>query len=295
MLIPRLGTKKLISTEVCEQIIDFVAVRADSVDGWSAGKFWGNDVRATLQACSLTCRAWRSRSQLHLMRDMSVRASIAGSRNFHDLRALLHTIPLLQGNVEALAVEGRNLDVPRFHLVPTEIHTTLPTVQSLTLRGGLVYMPTVFFVYMRRFKHLARLFLHETTFISMHDLRRMLESLHSLKILALERPGWMSNKLDHPPRTGPGPPQSHVRLEILQLEAEAKWITDTRSIEFLDWLSSSGTISEIHDLQLTGLMLIDANIMAAVSRMLDAAQKSSQLSAVDILFGPEVDLTPSKF
>ena len=163
--------------EVCERIIDFVALRPDAFDGRKNTDFWKMDVHETLQACSLTCHAWRPRSQLHLMRDMSVRASITGYRSFHDLRDLLHKIPLLRENMEDVSVEGWHLDIPRFHLVPLELYVTLPAIENLVLRNGLVYMPAVFLPSMRRLKNLARLYLYYTTFLSMHDLRRMLDSL----------------------------------------------------------------------------------------------------------------------
>ena len=229
------------------------------------------------------------------MRNMAVLASITESRSFHDMRSLLLKIPFLQENMEGLAVKGFGLDVPRFHLVPLEIYTALPSIQSLALRGGLVYMPAVFFVSMRRFNHLTRLVLHQTIFLSVHDLRRMLESLRHLAILTLFLPDWLPDNPPRPPYSGPRPARSCISLEMLEIDAEAAWITDTRSIDFLDWLSTSGAISEIHDLRLRGLMLIDDDIMAAVSRMLYAVQKSSKLSNVNIIFGPEMDLTPREF
>ncbi|KIP05205.1 hypothetical protein PHLGIDRAFT_120043 [Phlebiopsis gigantea 11061_1 CR5-6] len=109
----RIPTSRVIPTEVCERIIDVVAVRRNAVAAYADTLFWDKGVRATLDACSRTCRAWRTRSQLHLMRDMSVRASITGYMSFGDLRALLHTIPLLQGNLEDLAVGGWVLDIPQ--------------------------------------------------------------------------------------------------------------------------------------------------------------------------------------
>ena len=278
--------QRLVPTEVCERIIDFVAARFDSIAGWKTSRFWDDDVCETLKACSLTCRAWRPRSQLNLMRGMSVRPSIEG---FKALRALLHKIPLLEENIEDLAVKGFYLGIPRFHLVPLEVYPAVPTIQSLALCGGQVYMPTVFFICMRRFDHLVQLLLQKTTFLWVHDLRRMLESLRNLKILALYIPRWLSHNPDRLLSSSPWPSRSRLRLEALEVCADAEWIMDTRSTAFLDWLSTSGAISEIHRLWLGELMLIDKNIMVAVSRMLYAIQDSPKLFRVDILFGPDVD------
>ena len=230
------------------------------------------------------------------MRDMRMRASITGYRSFGDLRSLLRKIPLLQDNMEDLGVEGWGLDVPRFHLVPFELHTPLPTIQSLALRGGLVYMPTVFLVSLRRFEHLVRLFLNETTFISVHDLRRMLESLRGLRILTLRMLGWLSY---NPGRllsnSCTQPPHSRLRLEALEIFADAKWVTDTRSIVLLDWLSASGAISEIHQLRPGNFVLVDKVLVATMGKMLCAAQKSPNLSSVSIHCGPDVDWAPCEF
>ena len=197
--------------------------------------------------------------------------------------------------MEDFAAEGFDLDVPRFHLVPLELYPALPTIRSLALRGGLVYMPTVFIASMRRFGHLSRLFLHQTIFLSAHDLRRMLESLRQLKILALDTLRWVPHNPGHPVSSSPRQPRSRLRLESLQVIVHAEWIADARSTAFLDWLSTSGAISGIHHLRLEGLMLIDKNITAAVSGMVCAVQKSTKLSSLAILFGPDVDWTPCKF
>ena len=292
VVIPESGAKRLMPTEVCERIIDCVASRRESNVGYKVtGLFWDFGVHATLQACSLTCRAWRPRSQHHLMRDMAVRASITGFRSFDDMRALLEKIPRLQENMEELTVEGKDLSVPRFHLVPLEIYIALPRISRLVMRGGLVYMPTVFFVCMQRFKDLTQLLLHETTFLSVHDFRRILESLRHLNTLAISFPKWLPHPRSRPPCTHPNR-SSRIRLAILEINADAEWITDTRTVNFLDWLSISDSISEIQELRLSCIMLINDDIVAAVSRMLSAAQNSSTLQNVHLLFGPDVDLSP---
>lgn len=290
------GTKRLIPTEVCERIIDFVAVRWEQVKiDYSGGRIWDSDVAATLQACSLTCHALRPRSQFYLMRVMSMRASIADSRSFNDMRALFRKIPRLRDDVESLSIDGTDLEIPRFHLVPLEIFETLPNIPTLMLSGGLVYMPTAFRVCMRRFMHLTHLRLFETTFSSANDLRRMLESLRNLKSLALLWPEWSpynQNRQFSTISSSPKSPRSCVRLEKIELSAEAKWIRDHRTIHFLDWLSSSGVISQIEQLRLDELMLLDNGVVAAVDRMLRAALISSKLHIVCLNFSPEVDLTP---
>ena len=211
------------------------------------------------------------------------------------MHALLHKIPLLQANVEDLTVQGDGVEIPRFHLVPLEIPTSLPSMPSLVLRYGLVYMPPVFYVCMRRFDHLTRLVLQLTTFLSVHDLRRMLDSLRNMKILALSGTRWLPSKREHLPCTCLRPLRSRVRLEQLEVDVEAEWVTDTRSIEFLDWLSTSGAISEVHCLRLAGLTLINKALVAAASKILDAVQKPSKLRVVDLLFGPDIDLSPCEF
>ena len=120
----------------------------------------------------------------------------------------------------------------------------------------------------------------------------MLESLPGLKVLALEMPRWLSRNSRRPPCSSSRPPRSRLRLEVFEIWADAEWITDTRSTAFLDWLSTSGAISEIHQLRPGGLMLIDKSIMAAVGRMLRAVQTSSKLFQVYLSFGPDVDWTP---
>ncbi|KIP05191.1 hypothetical protein PHLGIDRAFT_164108 [Phlebiopsis gigantea 11061_1 CR5-6] len=144
---------------------------------------------------------------------------------------------------------------------------------------------------MRRFEHLGHLLLQQVSFLSAHDLRRTFECLRNLKHLVFFCPQWLYSKVDHPPCRRPRP-HSRIRLETLSLEAQAGWITDTRSIDFLDWLSASGAISNIRELRLWGLTLIDDGIIAAVSRMLCATQQSARLDTVDTILGPDVDWTP---
>ena len=110
-----------------------------------------------------------------------------------------------------------------------------------------------------------------------------------MKSLALIWPEWL--KLDCPRCSGPWP-RSRIRLENIEIGAHARWIKDIRSIHFIDWLSSSGANSEIKQLRLDDLMLIDDNVIAAVGRMICAAQASVQLEMVMLSLGPEVDLTP---
>ncbi|KIP08925.1 hypothetical protein PHLGIDRAFT_353654 [Phlebiopsis gigantea 11061_1 CR5-6] len=223
------GVKRLIPTEVCETIIDFVAVRWDEVSTtYSGDRTWDYDVHATLGACALTCRAWRPRSQLHLMRVMSVRASNAGTRSFADMRTLFQRIPRLQSDVESLSIDGEDLEVPRFHLVPLVVYDILPRLPILTLCGGLIYMPTFFRVTMRRFVHLTHLRLHKATFASANDFRRMVESLRHLQNLALLLPEWVPYKLDRPCNGGPWP-RSLIKLHNFEATAQARWITDTTS------------------------------------------------------------------
>lgn len=284
------GARRLIPTEVCELIIDFVAVRWDDISTtYSGDRTWDYDVHATLGACSLTCRAWRPRSQLHLMRVMSVRASIAGTRSFNDMRALFQITPRLRDDVESLSVDGRDMEMPRFHLVPLVVHDVLPHIPTLVLCEGLVYMPTFFRVCIRRFVHLTQLRLYKTTFFSVNDFRRMLESLRNLQNLALLFPEWLPSNMGRPPISGPWP-CSLLRFHNLEVTAQARWITDVRTLHLLDWISSSGAISQIKQLRLGELMLIDNGIVAATDGILRAVQASSRLAFVTLNFGPDVDL-----
>ena len=59
-------------TEICERIIDIIGQPVIHADY----DFWRHpDVSRTLHACTLTCRAWKYRAQLHLFRALRVDCS----------------------------------------------------------------------------------------------------------------------------------------------------------------------------------------------------------------------------
>ena len=86
-------------------------------------------------------------------------------------------------------------------------------------------------------------------------------------------------------------PRGICKTKLIAL-GTATTILDPRSTHFLDWLSSSGTTSNLRQLRLDDLMLIDHNIIAAVDGIIRAAQVSSKLEVMWLSFGPDVDLTP---
>ncbi|KIP08237.1 hypothetical protein PHLGIDRAFT_387786 [Phlebiopsis gigantea 11061_1 CR5-6] len=282
--------RPLVPTEVCMRVIDFVAIREEAI--WDVSyNIWCKDVYETLQACSLTCHAWRPRSQFHLMQLMSVRPSLMGSRSFDDMSALFNNIPLLKNNIEYLNVSGKEIKIPRFHLVPFKIYETLPLLQALILSNGFLYLPTPFLVCIRRFARLTELRLYRLTLLSDNDLRRMLGALRNLQRLDIRFLEWSTTGSKVQCQAQPRPTlQSCVRLRFLRIRAESQWITDTRTIRFFDWLSSSRVLSEIEQIHLPGIMLIDDKITTAMSRLIHAAQTSPRVDSVVLNLGPSTEL-----
>ena len=280
--------------EVSERIIDFVAQRkCNSEDLYTGVTVWEDNVYTTLYSCSLTCRAWRPRSQFHLLRVASVKASIEGSRSYGEMVTLFRDTPRLKDGVEVICVNGQDLTQPKLHLAPLKIPLLLPNIPSLSLMEGSLYLPPVFDVCMRRFTSLVELSLAGIIFHSPNDLRRTTESLRWLKSLAILVPEWQRLAPNAVPRAGPFP-RSRVRLRHIEIMANANWILDPRTIHYLDWISSSGVISEVEQISLRGFMILDNTIMEAVDRILWAAQVSPNLDIVYLNLGPELDLSCCK-
>ena len=278
--------------EVSERIIDFVAKRTCTLwECYSGVQIWGDDVYETLYSCSLTCRAWRPRSQFHLLRIASVKASIEGSRSYGEMAALFRNTPRLKDGVEVVCVNGQDLAHPRLHLAPLKIPLLLPEIPSLRLIQGALCLPPGFDVCMRRFTSLVELCLEGILLCSVNDLRRVTESLRWLRSLAIVVPEWQKLEPHVVPRARPFPP-SRIRLQHLEIKAEAEWILDPRTVHYLDWLSSSGAISIVEQIGLDNFVILNNTVLAAVDRMLWAA--SPYLRTVILDLGPELDLSCCK-
>ena len=287
------GLQPLVPTEICERIIDFVAIRDEAI--WAyPHRIWHLETYKTLQACSLTCHAWRSRSQFYLMHLMSVQPSLAEDRCFDNMLTLFNEVPHLKNSVEFLSVNGKELKIARFHLVPLKLYEAMLPLRVLLFSNGLLYFPTAFPVCMRRFTSMVELRLHHLTLISDNDLRRMLNALRSLQKLYITSPEWAAfnaNRRNYVESW----PRSHLRLLDLQIEAESRWIGDFRTVRFFNWLSSSGAISHAQQIGLSKMMLINDDILATIARLIHACSTSHRLDCVALSLRPEIDLTICKY
>lgn len=107
-----------VPVEVCERIIDFVDSKSNF--GIARDRCWSvitshdptpnpdmtKDRRRTLVACALTCRAWRSRSQFHLLRVVIIDDKFQLRR----LQGILHADPTFSKYVAELALIGKRTD-----------------------------------------------------------------------------------------------------------------------------------------------------------------------------------------
>lgn len=141
--------------------------------------------------------------------------------------------------------------------------------------------------------NLTEVCLWQLTSLVVHDLCRALDGACRLRVLLVHWLEWPLTYFDnqvcsHRRR------ESSARLRHLDIRAEPKWITDTRSVLFLDWLSSSEAISQVEIINFKELMLIDEKITFAVKRILCAARTSPRLYDISLSFSPDVELSASE-
>ena len=157
------------------------------------------------------------------------------------------------------------------------------------------YYPVVRRLHPPRHMHLAELRLAELHSSALGELRRMLDSLCNLDRLSINWPAWPPVQPDRlPPQDLRSTHETRLRLRYLRISAEAHWINDARTTYFFDWLSTSGALSEVKDVELDEVMLINNAIVEAVERVLRAVRSSPRLDSVWLSLGPNVNWTVCK-
>ena len=263
-------TSQTLPTEVCERIIDFVADRGEGAD-----ELWLARVFATLQACSLTCRAWVSRTRFHLFRIVGVgghEKSLATFALFMDENPALHDF------VDTFVMHGDSESpVTELHLLPLKIPQLIPKTRSIYIDGGILYPPSPFFASMRRFVNIEQLTLFGVAFHSLHDLRRTICAFKNLKELVLSYLKWLPGQTS-PPHPPSADGKSH--LSCLAIDGNEDWLSDSRSNLFLEWILRTKMISTLDSLYLVHCRVATDRLLEAVHDALQSCRESLMFLSV---------------
>lgn len=273
----------ILPTELCEYIIDYVA---DEDVGTVRFQLWEDDVRNTLRACALTCRAWTPRAQLHLFRFLGVVCAPGSRRSLDALVALLSRNSALQTYVESLSAYIGDDKTTTWRRLPAVLPRVLLGLRHLRLAEGHLYTPPghAFELSLRRLTSVTRLVLYKLAFHSPVDLRRSVSAMHGLQSLVVSWPSW------HAPCRFPPPPhfpRCRVRLHDVRIGAEAAWLRDPRAVYFVQWLARSGAVESLCELALQQMMVLDGGMLAAVESVLEASKNTLEVLALSL--GPDID------
>ncbi|KIP10552.1 hypothetical protein PHLGIDRAFT_219187 [Phlebiopsis gigantea 11061_1 CR5-6] len=272
----------VLPTLICEMVIDSVAGQMRRV----GKQWWHYDTMETLQACSLTCRAWTPRSQLHLFRFLRVRCS---EKQVRRVIALLDKNPALRSRIEVLVIRAPGF-LATLKPIPLQLSAALPDVPELCISRSFIELApsSLIATSMGTFTAVTVLALYHCYFGSRDDICRLLVALPRLHTLALDEPSWVlaqrytSVVLDPEPTT--------LRLKVLRMTTSAAWLRDGRGIGFFEWLARSGAISSLEFL-VVNTMIISEATYDLVRGLVEASAKTVQ--QLSLTFSPEFDYSTS--
>lgn len=279
-------TTARVPIEIVERIIDLIEHSSPDY-GYAS---WDADVLPTLQSCALVCRAWLLRCRHHLFRAVGIRCVSDGARTLDDFVALLDRHASLQPYVRVVSARAGPSAMSKLHLVPHQLPGCLPELEHLHMEGGALYVPAQMALdaMMRRFATVGELSFGCLGFYSVHDLRRTVASLRRLRMLVISSPSWVTVPPTRPlaARYRPSP----VRLDVLSILSNAQWVSDPRSVYFVRWLTHSGVVSSLKELDLRHMIISKPTMLEAVTALLTASKTT--LREIDISLGPDIDLSP---
>lgn len=189
---------------------------------------------ATLLACSLTCRQWFSRAQLHLQSCANI-ASRSELDQWQDLSR-----QTLSRNVYVLRIDARSCA----HLVPLYLAKWLPALRQVEFHhSGLTRAHHSFPMLLSQFTSVTTLLLSFTLFTSFKDLTRCIQGFPNLSGLQMYHVEILH---DHPFKVPV--PRKKLRLQWLRLAG-----TDNQSPyipEFIAWLCACICPSSLRSLRI---------------------------------------------
>ena len=284
--------RKTIPIEVSERIIDFVGGEHKYIDAHVEL----DDFKLTyetIHARSLTCKAWLYRSRRHLFRFLGVSSQKEHPRNLNALHALLAREAYLQPLVQALFISAANDQDSSMHAVPIRTPHLIPSILVLRFARGPLYIPRGFELAMRQFQCILDLYLYEITLYTVHDVRRTICALKTLKNFMLQSPVWHKSSKAIVPSSYPRAPPT-LRLSRLTIEAFSDWLRDSRAAYFVEWLARSGITASLHEVLFTDMMIINPRMASAVQSVVDACHESLVWLGLSWSPDTEVDILPRK-
>ena len=270
----------LLPTVLCEKVIDFVAKER------LTEKVWEDDVLKTLRACSLTCRAWRHRSQYHLFRFLVVKCT---PKQMREAIALLDRHPALCLRVELLVIKPRRLGDELADNIPTRITELLGSVQEIRLSNCYIAPESRIDVSLQQFTMITTLNLFYVELKNFSDMRQIITLFHNLTSLTINASRWRGKPdIQSPYSFFP----VKLRLHELYIAGSATWLQDPRSHALFEWLAQSGISNRLETLKLQNLMVLTDSAYASVRGIINAALSS--LTMVSFSPGPELDYIDCK-
>ena len=279
-----------LSIELCEQIIDVIAEPRSLAHGSTIHLYHDVNALETLRACSLTCRAWTVRAQLHMFRIIGVHCSSAKEKNIDGLLSLLARHKGLR-RFSLTVKGGHDEKFSSLHVLPVKLPRHVPDLSQLRIACGAYYAPPGSFSFLRQFASVTTLSLLHVTFYSLSDLRRFVAAFRSLAVLELLFPEWYEDKL--PNSTAPAAyALSKSRPRELTITADRKWLLDKRSSYFIRWIAQSQAASCLERLDIRLMMILNESMLAEVSSVIDSSKDT--LNYTRLQFGPHIDYSASK-
>lgn len=262
-------------TEVCERVIDYIPYYTDP-DGFTHTK----KSRDTLSACSLVCKSWVPRCQLHLF----ARVELTNSLQAKSFLGILARSPSVGQGVLGLVISPSPPSTEQASKIPpcyyNWIYKTLTTLPSLlTKLYQLVFqrLPTLhptFILLASQFKTVRCLILNDLVDQSFREIIRLVNRLPRLQELQLRWCRWRQ----------PAHFYASKQLESLDIQAG-----DDCRRDAIKWMSSSRCSSSLNSLVFSS---IDTILIIELDRVLQ--QCTATLRYLHVYFAQGILRTAGK-
>ena len=235
-----------------------------SLEGRSAAHSGGRRSISALCSCMLVCRAWVPVARRYLVQTVLSRIWILAVQQSESIcnRSDLSIPPSAYPFLRAARSMRRDL------LSKMLLHTGFSSVTSIELGS-------------------------RSTVIAcdIDSLCRTVASLAPLRNLRLRHLAWASSGTNDSQLLVASP--SRARLHWIDVLAERSWLLDTRSAHFITWLARSGTASELMSIHFECMMILDEQLLAAVSAIVDASHGSLRWLFLSV--GPDLAISSRKY
>ncbi|KIP06156.1 hypothetical protein PHLGIDRAFT_469192 [Phlebiopsis gigantea 11061_1 CR5-6] len=271
--------------EVCERIIDYVAIESAAFVPSSglAPQYQLRQRHMDLVACGLTCRAWLARSTYHL----SMRLMIHSTRQLEQAAQLLKENPARSTSIRSLYIcspprpytpqDGDQRFSQWSHIVPTLLYDHLPSLDKLILvdLNWRHFHPSFWLLAPKFTQPVTDLCIHRLLIDSPVKFISLLAMFPSLRLLQVTTMVYFdsSRSAAISPRT----------KQVILNDLEEIDISSTSQITpILSWLS--GRTPHLHTLKLNLLQACDSlpSLIHQCSFLSDLQLKFARLSAEDM-------------